>query len=129
AFENLAGVFAAAHQHDSFYTGFLPHAKDACRRSSADLHLPDIAHEDRHTFGFGDHDRADVVGAPDQADAADGHRLLAVVEHGPTCVLIVRSDGLRDLADRQVVTVQGSRVDFDLVLLDETAERRHIGDA
>ena len=65
----------------------------------------------------------------DQADAADDHRLLLVVEQRAAGVLVVGVDRLRDLADRQVVFRQRGRIDLDLVLLDQAAERRDVGDA
>ena len=56
-------------------------------------------------------------------------RLLLVVDHGAAGVLVVGIHGLGDLADRELVLLERQRIDFDLVLLDQAAERRHVGDA
>ena len=104
-------------------------AENARRLRRADLHLPDIADEHRNALVLGHHDVLDIAGVLDQTHAADHHRLLIVVQQRAARVLIVGAHRLRDLPDRQVVFVHRLRIDHHLVLLDQPAERRHVGDA
>src|SRR5262249_51579647 len=106
AAQHFAGIFAAAHEHDAFDAGVISDAEDAggWRRSDADL--AQIAHKHGNAFGFGHDDGSNVVGADDQAHAANDHGLLPVVEQRATSILIVGGDGLGDLANRKVVAVE-----------------------
>src|SRR5689334_16867566 len=135
ALQHLGGIFAAAHQHDALYAGCIADPEDTGRLGRADLHLAHVADEHRHTLVLRHDDVFDIVRALDQADAADHHRLLAIVQHGAARVLIVRAHGLRDLSDGEVVFIDRREIEFYLVLLHQPPEgcdvrdTRHLAEA
>ena len=58
-----------------------------------------------------------------------GQRLLADVEQRAAGVPVVGLHRVGDLADAEPVLVERARIDLDLVLADQAAERRDVGDA
>src|SRR6266508_42822 len=104
-------------------------AEDAGLRRGAEGHPPDVAHEDRHAVRRLEHDVFHVADGLDQADAANHQALLSVVELRAAGVLIVGADGFGDPFDREAVFFQLERIDLDLELFDESAERRDVRDA
>ena len=56
-------------------------------------------------------------------------RLLAVVHHRAAGILVVGRYRRRDPVDGEVVLLERQRIDLDLILLDQPAERHHIGNS
>ena len=71
----------------------------------------------------------DVFGVFDVAQAADHELRFGHFQHAAADVVVASLDGRSNLGDRNVVGSQFVGIDRDLVLLDETADAGHLGDA
>ena len=130
ALQHLGGILAAPHQHDAFDAAVLsPTPKMPVGGAAPIFTLPMSRTKTGTPFASATTMFSMSLIDLHQSDAADHHRLLTVVEQRAAGVLIVGSDRLRDLPDRQVVLVQRQRIDLDLVLLHQSAERRDVRDA
>jgi hypothetical protein len=122
-------ILAAAHQDDAFHRGLLiVHAEDARGLRRTDLHRTQVMHEHRHAFDRGHYYVLNVADGLNQPHPANHHGLLLVIQQRSARVLIVRIHCLCDLSNRQPILVQRKRIDHNLVLLDEPAERSEIRD-
>src|SRR5207249_5876087 len=78
AVDDPAGILALAHPHDAGHHVVLAVTpEDAETDRVADADLADVAHAHRCSSLGGDDDVLDVTRGLDEADAADGHRVLA----------------------------------------------------
>ena len=104
---------------------------DAAADVGADRHLRHVPHQDRRARlrRRPDDDALDVVDRLHVAAAA--HHVLGAgeLEQPPADLVVALADRVDHVGERDVVGEQPVRVDVDLVLLDEAADRRHLGDA
>ena len=76
-----------------------------------------------------DRDALDVLHGLDIAAAADAVLGAAEFDQPPRGLVVARPHRLDDLVDRKPIGLQPVRVDVDLVLFAEPADRRHLGHA
>src|SRR5579872_7224390 len=121
--ENILRLLAAQHEDDAFdgIVIFLI-AEFAEPGSVTNHHVADIAHANGDTFVRADDDISNIVSVPNQADAPDVIELAALRIESATSVGVVCRQGRRDLGDRQVVAINASGVEQDLVLHHSSAE-------
>ena len=103
--------------------GFLAVAGDGtearCRRLDD---LGHVAHADRRTAAFGDHDAADVRHIAHQTQTAHQVLLAAQIDGLPADLLVVGRQRFHHLLERQLVLDECVRVDLHLELADAPAE-------
>src|SRR6185437_8481148 len=88
-----------------------------------------IADEDGRTALHLQHDVTDVVRAAQIAAAAHDILGFGHFDRAATDILVARTDCIADLAQRNAIGLQLLRVDDDLILLNEAADARDLGDA
>ena len=101
------------------------------RQAAADVgaqhHLADVHDPDRGAVGARCHrDLLEVLHGLDVAAAADAVFGPAELDQAARGLVVARAHRLDDLVDRKPVGLQPVRVDVDLVLLAEPADRRHL---
>jgi len=112
------------HTADRFGTPLVQHAAPQGR---ATVDRGDDADGDRNVVADGNDARGDVLARLDETDTA--HYVLDAVDlDGAGSHLAVGlADGPEDLCQSHTVVSQSIRIDIDLVLAYETADRRHFG--
>ena len=134
AFEDVLGLFAAAHQDDAFDGVVILlllglKTEDAETRRVADFHAADILDADGHATGTSDYYFADVLSAFHQAQAAHVVKLPALGVKAATGVGIVGVQRCKHLHDRQVIVVKFHGIQQDVVLHRGPAKTRIVGHA
>ena len=130
AFDHRVGVLALAHEDDALHEIVLVvTAEDTEADGVTDSHLADVADADRRALLGGHHHVGEVLGRAEQADATHHERVLTVAQVAAAGVGIVGGHRVEDLLEREVVAAQPAGIDGDLVLLDPTAPRHHVGHA
>ena len=128
---NLPGVRAVPDDDDRSYGFALPvPLGQAPPDLRADLDSRDVAQQHRRAVPVGAEGHlADVVDGFDVAPAADHEFLLCQLNEPSAHIPVAALHGLLDAGDRDAVGPQLQRVNRDLVLAHETADRRDFGDA
>ena len=128
--QHLAGVLPPPHQDGPLDAAdAIVQSEDAGLGRGANRDAAHVLEQDRHARLGRQRDVIDIGKRLNAADPADDHGLLAAADQRATGVAVVRLDRLRHLRDRELVLLERERIDLDVVLLDETAERHDVGDA
>ncbi len=129
ALEGARRLAAVAHQNDALHDVRLAVAADETEtRREADVGVGDVLHADGDAVLLGDDDVFDVVRVAEEADAADGVRLLADVEALAADVLIGRLDGRDERLERLPLAAEAIRIDADVELFALAAEADDVDD-
>src|SRR5262249_3810646 len=94
----------------------------------AQLHLAEVADEDRRSVALGDDDIAHVLQSLDKSDAADDDSELAAGQNAPARIGAVRFDRVGDVLERQVEAHELLRIELELELGGDAAEVLDVGD-
>ena len=93
------------------------------------VHIRDVAHVHRHALARHDDQIPDVLDALELSLAADEERRVALVNLAQRCVLVLGTDRLDDLRDREIERLNLLLREIDVNLPAEPAANRHGGDA
>ena len=127
--EDDARVLAAAQQREPFGDFALDVVADRAEPRRVRQHdARHVADGDRRAAFALEHDRLQVLRAPDVADAADRQLLIAVLKEAAADVAVRPAERVADVGQRQVVREQTRRIDLDVHLLQVAAEGHHVGD-
>ena len=129
--DDFARVGAVAHDHDAPHRlAFAIQLRDATPHVGAELHVRDLAEQDRHAFRADpDRNLAQVVETLDVAAHAQDEFLLRHLDGASPDLAVALLDRHADLGDREVIRPQLRRIDRDLILFHKAADRRDFGDA
>src|SRR6185436_9060479 len=104
--------------------------RDPAARLGPEVDLAELGHGHGHAPLAGlHHDPAKIVERVNVAAPADEVLVLPHLEDAAADVLVRGLDRHRDLADRDSVGLEPPGIEIDLVLTDESADRRHLGHA
>ena len=121
-------ILPAPHEHDALDRLGIPVARhDAATGHGADGHARHVADADRRPAPGRDHDVLDVLAAGQRAESAHDVLFVAVLDVVPPRVRVRAAERVEHLPERQAARLQLLRGHLDLVLLDEAAERHHVG--
>ena len=129
--DHLEGVLAEAQQHDAGDDLALAvHVDEAATHLGAQLDARDLAQQDRCVALRidGDGDGLEIVERLDVALAANHELGLRHLDQAPAGLDVGALDRLADLRERHAEGAQLLRIDLDLVLAHEAADRGHLGD-
>src|SRR5262249_48279824 len=121
---------APPHEDDSFDgLGVEVTGDDPAPGKGADRDPRDVADADRDAAAGRNDDLLDVAAVGEGAEAAHDVLLLAVLDVVPARVRVRAAERGEDLLQRDTVSLELPRIDLDMVLLHEAAERDDVGDA
>ena len=127
--DDLVSVFAGAH-HDGAADDFVPiNVEDAAAGVAADLDRGDVAEINGRAGARGKRDGFEIGGGGDEAEAADDELQPVFLEGAAADVEVVAADGVHDLREGNAEGFHAQRGDLDLILTDEAADARDLGDA
>ena len=95
----------------------------------AELHVGDLAHEDRHAVLGADDHLLEIADALDQAETADDRPRPARLDDVAADVAVASHDGVDHGGERDPVRAQAVGIDVDLVLAHGSADAGHLGHA
>src|SRR5206468_2864179 len=129
--DNLAGVCAVANDDDAADRLAVPiQLGDASAHIRAELDVGHLTQENRNAFlAHTESDLAQVLEAIDVTADAQDEFLFRQLKRAATHLAVAAFDGHGHFRNRKIVGTQFGRIHRDLVLADETANRRHFGDA
>src|SRR5205823_8178433 len=124
--DNVECVLAIAHHYDATHgLAFAVQIRDAAPDVTAEMHVGDVFQINwRAVVDFEDN-VFDVLDFFDVAAAADEVLGCRDFEHASADIGVTHFDRVHDVAERNVVGDEGVWIEIDLVLLYETADRRH----
>ena len=129
--DDVAGVLGMAHDDDA--ADRLARAveiRDAAAHLGPERHRRDVAQQDRRAALVRLQDHLLEIGFRLHVAAPANHELAAgELEQAAADLAVARPDGLGHLHDAEVEGAEPVRIDRHLVLLDEAADRRDLGDA
>ena len=128
--QDFRRVLAFSHQHGPGHDLVLIVLADqTLARNRADGDVGEVADEQRRAVVFRDHDRPDVIGRSQQADAANKILLLPLVEIIAAGVRVSPAQRAEHLLKGDAVRFHAREIEAHLVLLDEAAAADDVGDA
>jgi len=117
-------LFAGSHQDDSFYgVAVLVEAELSEPRRGPDHDFTDILHQNGSAVVDREDDLADVVGGLEASDSADVVELAALGIESAAGIPVVRAERGGHVGDRESGPGETRRVEQNLILHGETAER------
>ena len=127
--DHVNGADAVARDHDA--PDRLLCALDECGRSEriAELHVGDLAHEDRHAVLGADDHLLQVARALDEPEAAHDGPRPARFDDVTADVPVAPQDGVDHGGERDFIGTQAVWIDVDLILAHRSADTRDLGDA
>ena len=127
--DDVDGADPVARDHDAPDRLFRAFDQGTGPEGIADLHLGDLADEDRHAVLGADDDLLDIAQALDEPQAADDRPGAARLDDIAADVAVAPHHRVDDGGERDAEGAQAVRVDVDLILPDDAPDARHLGDA